>query len=140
MILDVARGVALADEFDTGAPDEICMVGGDPDLARVEHLLHESIHAISLHMTPQRGMVVAVGHLLGTFSDRGVWEEARVLACETLLFEKFDRPLHEADVVDTAYIQGVDRETLSRALKAPETVALLDRVVAWCSEVGLVAV
>lgn len=138
MILDVQRGVALADEFDTGAPDEICMVGNDPPLARVEHLLHESIHALSLRMAPSLGMVKAVGLMLDGFADRGVWEEAKVLACEALLFERVGRPLDMLDVRDTASIQGVDDKTLDRALKSPETIALLDRTLAWCREVGII--
>lgn len=138
MILDVQRGVAIADEFDTGAPDEICMVGNDPPLARVEHLLHEAIHSISLRMTPSLGMVSAVGTMLDGFADRGVWEEAKVLACEALLFERVGRPLDMLDVSDTASIQQVDDETLDRALASPETSALLDRTLAWAREVGLV--
>jgi hypothetical protein len=140
VILDVARGVALADEFGTSAPDEVCMVADSPDapdLARVEHLLHEAIHALSLSMSPHFGMEVATSHLLVAFTDQGLWEEAKVLACETLLFERLGQPLDMADVRDTANIQGVDSEMLDCALGSPEAVALLDRVIAWGVEVQL---
>jgi hypothetical protein len=140
MILDVSRGLALAEELGTGAPPEIQLFDEGSGLDLIEHLLHEAIHSLLLGLTPALYMDDAIAELLSAKEDHGTWDEARVLACEQLLFERLGIVAAECDFVHTAEIQGVKKAEYSCALHDASTIDLLARTITWATNVGLVSV
>ena len=136
MALDIGRGIELAALLRTGMIlDEQTFF--KCSLGIIEQMVHEVIHCLSMGWRPSVNTIVLLSMELPEHDDRGVQEEIRVLACESLFFARIDLPIARAELVRAAAAQGVEETVLDAALAARETAALLERTVAWSKDVGL---
>jgi hypothetical protein len=133
--LDLARGCELARRFNLSTTEPLLFEG---DLARVEHLVHEVTHGISLNLPIERGVDLVVSDTLLESDDSGLEEEALILATESVLFKWLGIEIDQADLDDAAQIQGVEVIELHQKQKSHAATDLAHRVLSWLRTHGVV--
>ncbi len=145
--IDIARGLVVAKQM-RQTTDQHYMFDGD--LNQVEFLIHEIGHAISLGIDTDPELWAkdsackkdridnAIAVALGSPGIVATWEEAVVLAAESILFTGLGEPIDPYTLAETAWIQGVSDDELASALRSPEAVVLAERILDWAQAHGIV--
>jgi hypothetical protein len=145
--IDIARGVALAKVMGQSTEFQYMF---DGDLNTVEFMLHEIGHALSLGIDTDPALWAkdsackkdridhAISVALGSPGVVATWEEAVVLAAESILFRRLGYPVDRYALAETAWIQGVSDDELASALRSPAAADLAERMLDWAQVHGIV--
>lgn len=148
MRINVRQGNAVARSFRLTSneyfPLRVRNRGGRwAKIPRIEFLWHEVLHMLSLGIEPDPendtdAMIDEV--LQSRYHDGGRLNEALVLACQVVFFERLGLRFDYGDIERQAAAQGLSDDLLERALKWKRVPKLVDAVWWWSVQQGIIEV
>lgn len=134
MRLEVDRGLQLVEYLRLDIEPLLL----DGDVGKVEHMAHEISHGLSLDIPIVRGFEREIERRLEQLDDKGIQEEALVLAAEGILFRWLGHAIEQDELESAAQIQGVPLIELHEKQKSFAAKELAHRVLAWLRSHGIV--
>lgn len=134
MKLDVERGLQFVETLRLDIEPLLL----DGDVGKVEHMAHEIAHGLSLDIPIVRGFDKRITSRLEGLDDKGIEEEALVLAAEGILFRWLGHEIGQCELECAANIQSVPLIELYEKQKSFAAKELAHRILAWFRAHGIV--